>query len=492
MLQRDDWLDLARKVDWNFTYVDERDVFPEELSGTPWFAHAVWDEWDEAYRTTYREYVRTQRAKDHSVMAMRGALNNARHLEQLDPGWMQLVKLHHGAFALLEYASMVAELRMARFGRDSAWRTMATLGALDEMRHTQIALLLGHDMLSVDGNFDWTHKAYHTNEFFIIAARHLFDDMFLAASTLDLAVQLNFVLETGFTNLQFIAMTAMAERSDHHLFQSALASIQTDEARHAQIGHPVIRTLVENGAKDRVQYLVDKAFWRSWRLIIGLTGTSMDYLTPLRARTRSFKEFMEEWIIDQFSKALAGFGLERPWFWERFEEELDWVHHSFQLGLYVLRTTLWFDVGMPDEQEREWLCEKYPGWGETFGPIWAQLERAWRRDGEASTLSYALPVICNLCQLPTMSIRPGHNTACTLAANGRKYVFCSEPCRWIFEQELGRFAGHFSLLDRIAIGSAPGKLTDLHKWMGLDAPTEVGKDLRRGIDPWRLDPVPTA
>jgi toluene monooxygenase system protein A len=201
---------------------------------------------------------------------------------------------------------------------------------------------------------------------------------------------------------------------------------------------------------------------------------------------------MEEWIIEQFSKALAGFGLERPWFWERFEEELDWIHHSFQLGLYVLRTTLWFDVGMPDEQEREWLCEKYPGWGETFGPIWEQLERAWRRDGEASTLSYALPVICNLCQLPTVSIRPGHNTACTLAANGRKYVFCSEPCRWIFEQELGRFAGHLSLLDRIATGSAPGKLTDLHKWMGLDAPTEIGKDLRRGIDPWRLDPVPTA
>ena len=35
-----------------------------------------------------------------------------------------------------------------------------------------------------------------------------------------------------------------------------------------------------------------------------------------------------------------------------------------------------------------------------------------------------------------------------------------------------------------------GKLIDLHRWMGLQAPVESGKDLRRGLDPWRLDPVP--
>ena len=48
------------------------------------------------------------------------------------------------------------------------------------------------------------------------------------------------------------------------------------------------------------------------------------------------------------------------------------------------------------------------------------------------------------------------------------------------------------MVDRIVAGEAPGKLTDLHKWMGLEAPVETGRDLRRGLDPWRLDPVPTA
>ena len=61
VLRRDDWLDLARKVDWTLRYVDEREMFPEELSGTPWLAHDAWRDWNEAYRTTYREYVANQR-----------------------------------------------------------------------------------------------------------------------------------------------------------------------------------------------------------------------------------------------------------------------------------------------------------------------------------------------------------------------------------------------------------------------------------------------
>jgi toluene monooxygenase system protein A len=253
-----------------------------------------------------------------------------------------------------------------------------------------------------------------------------------------------------------------------------------------------VRTLLENGATERAQYLVDKMWWRCWRLLIALTGTAMEYLTPLDARVRSFKEFMEEWVVDQFMKNLAEFDLERPWFWDLFVEELDFAHHSFQLGLYSYRTTLWFDTAMPDERERAWLRGKYPSWDETFGPIWDRLERAWETDGEAGTLAYTLPALCNLCQLPTLFVRPGKNTACTLEADGRRYVFCSEPCRWIFTQEKARFAAHHSVIDRIVAGEAPGKLTDLHAWMGLDAPVETGKDLRRGLNPWRLAPVPTA
>ena len=306
------------------------------------------------------------------------------------------------------------------------------------------------------------------------------------------AIQLNFVFETGFTNLQFMAMAAMADRAHHHLFEKMVASIQTDEARHAQIGQPVMRTLLENGSRERAQYLIDKMWWRCWRLFLALSGTAMEYLAPVSARTRSFKEFMTEWVTEQFMKNLAEFDLKKPWFWDLFVEELDYAHHSFQLGLYTYRTTLWFDVAMPDRAEREWLNQKYPRWEETYGGLWDQLERRWEAGGEANTLSYGLPALCNLCQLPALFIRPGRNTACTLELDGRRYLFCSEPCRWIFQQEKSRFADHKSVVDRIVAGEAPGKLTDLHKWMGLEAPVETGRDLRRGLDPWRLNPVPTA
>ena len=42
VLGRDDWLDVARRVDWTYQYVDEREVFPEPMSGGPWLDHDAW------------------------------------------------------------------------------------------------------------------------------------------------------------------------------------------------------------------------------------------------------------------------------------------------------------------------------------------------------------------------------------------------------------------------------------------------------------------
>ena len=42
MPSREHWLDLARKVDWDYRYVTEQEVFPTEISGSPWLAHAAW------------------------------------------------------------------------------------------------------------------------------------------------------------------------------------------------------------------------------------------------------------------------------------------------------------------------------------------------------------------------------------------------------------------------------------------------------------------
>jgi len=495
-LRRDDWLDIARKVDWTYKYVTEEDVFPEVVSGAPWYPHEEWADWNEVYKNTYREYVENQLAKDESILAVRDVLNKAKHSERLDGAWVQLAKFHNGAIPAGEYAACVAELRMARFGRDSAWRTMANLGALDEIRHSQIPLLLSHDMLKFDANFDWAHKGYHTNDWAMIAARHLFDDMFTAANAVDTAIQLTFVFETGFTNLQFIAMAAMADGANDHVFEKALASIQTDESRHAQQGHPVLRTIINKGDKEYGQFLLDKMWWRSWRIFAILTGVSMDYLTPLSARRHSFKEFMEEWIIDQFLKNLEEFGLDKPWFWDTFMEELDYTHHTYQLGLYTYRRTLWFDMPVPSPDERAWLCEKYPAsFSSIYEPMWEMIEANWRSGNSIKTESYSLPSLCNLCQLPSVIGKGGAMDTCTLVygenplGDPRKFVFCSEACRWIFQQQPERFAGHMSVIDQVFFGDAPTDLNAVIKWFGFGSKEEEGRDLHGGDFPW---PAPAA
>ena len=35
-LLRQHWLDHARKLDWSYSSVEERSVFPEAISGRPW------------------------------------------------------------------------------------------------------------------------------------------------------------------------------------------------------------------------------------------------------------------------------------------------------------------------------------------------------------------------------------------------------------------------------------------------------------------------
>jgi toluene monooxygenase system protein A len=304
---------LARKLDWEYSYVSEKDVFPELISGHPWLPHAAWQDWDEPYRTSYREYVQTQHEKDAAVSAVRDAMGRLEIFQQLPPSWLNALKFHAATLPLAEFAAVVGNLRAGRFGRDSAWRTMATFGALDECRHTQIPLLLMHELVRWDPQLDWTHKFYHTNNWVAIASRHLVDELLLAANPIEFAIATNFVFETGFTNLQFVGLSALAHLVGDHMFETMVRSIQTDEARHAQIGPSVLATVVQHDPAY-AQYLVDKWFWRSWLLFTVLTGFCMDYLTPLDKRPYSFKEFMEEWILDQYLRHLEAFRLRQPWY----------------------------------------------------------------------------------------------------------------------------------------------------------------------------------
>jgi toluene monooxygenase system protein A len=438
------------------------------MSGRPWLPQSAWQGWDEPYRSSYSQYVTNQHAKNASVNAVREAVGAIEDLQKLDPGWRSALKLHAATFPLAEFAAVIGNLRAGRFARDSAWRTTATFGALDELRHTEIPLLLMHEFVRSDPGFDWTHKFYHTNNWVAIAARHLADELLLGSNPIEFAIATNFVFETGFTNLQFIGLSSLAHQVGDRMFEKLLNSIQTDEARHAQIG-PAVLEVVMKYDPDYAQALVDKWFWRTWRLFSVVTGFCMDYLTPLAARKNSFKEFMEEWILDQFCKALAEYGLKKPWYWQEF------------------LATVWFDLALPGPDERAWLGEKYPRTWHMLDPIWERVTERWRAcapEVEWYTHGTTPVTFCNLCQLVLCGGTPDANSARTREHEGRKYIFCSEPCERIFLAEPERYAAHKDVVQRILAGEAPANLLELlRKYFGLTQDM-WGRDAMHGVYPW--------
>ena len=200
LLDRSEWYDIARTTNWTPKYVTEDALFPEEQSGSLGLPLEQWETYDEPYKISYREYVQTQREKDAGVYSVNAVLARANFLDQAEPGWTTILKQHYGAFANLEAMAASAESRMARFGKAPGMRNMATFGSLDENRHGQIQLYFPHEHVKRSRQFDWASKAMHTNEWAVIAARHLFDDIMSARDAVGVGVMLTFAFETGFSN----------------------------------------------------------------------------------------------------------------------------------------------------------------------------------------------------------------------------------------------------------------------------------------------------
>ncbi len=475
-------MDLARKLDWEPTYVSEAELYPPELSGRPWLPHEAWASWDEPFRTTYADYVAGQDRKEVDLAAVRDSVG----ARVATDAWSSAVKLHAATLPHAEFAAVVGNLRGARFGRDSAWRNTSLLGALDEMRHAQIPLLLLHPQVRHDVQLDWTCRLYHSNDWVAIAARHLVDELLIGADAIEFAIATHFVFETGFTNLQFVALASLARAVEDRLFEKMLGTIQSDEARHAQVGSPVLAVVA---AHDRAyaQRLLDKWFWRSWLLFSIVTGFAMDYFTPLEQRTASFGEFVDEWVIGQYARHLEELGLERPWYWEHFLESVRYYHHMVYASAYTYRASVWFDFVVPGPRERAWLSEKYPGSWAEVDPVWDRITARWAATTVGNDFAVhgtAIPAFCDLCQLVLCGGTPQKNSAQALTFSGRNYIFCSTPCRWIFEQEPERYARHLGVVGRVLAGQAPANLVAmLRQYFGLDH-SDWGKDVARGVYPF--------
>ena len=478
-LRREEWQGIVRDVDWTLGYVDDEAVYPDWLSGTGKVPREAWSKWEESYKVAYPEYVRTQDEKETSAYAVKAALNRSNQYDNLTEAWRSSVKMHLGGIALVEYAAVYGESRMARFGLSPAWRNMAVMGTLDEIRHGQLSLSFAHELVERDPQFDWAHKALHTNDWVSIALRALIDNMMIGGSVVDIAIQLPFAFETGFTNIQFVALAADALEAGDVAFANLISSIQTDEARHSQQGGPTLEVLVEHDPV-RAQWTVDKFFWLSARAFSALTGPSMDYNTPVEHRKQSYKEFMEEWIIDQFVRTIQDYGLKRPWYWDEFIAGLDVWHHSLQMGEWFWRPTLWWKPVGVDAESREWLIEKYPNWELLYGDKWRVMAENIAAGNMHRALPETLPWLCNYCHLPTCNATYGYDGKWrvrnhSLVHNGVRYHFCTRTCRQIWWEDRDAL-NNKTVVERFLAGDIqPMDVPGILGYMGL-TPDVFGDD----------------
>jgi hypothetical protein len=477
LLNRDDWYEISRDLDWTLSYVSHAAAFPPDWTGAANLPGDAWQAWEEPFRVSYRDYVRIQREKELGVRAVSGALARAGTYARLNPAHVAASQLHMGGITMVEYMAVTMQSRFCRFAPSPKWRSLGVFGMLDETRHTQLDLRFSHDLLRHDPRFDWAQRAFHTNEWAVVAIRNFFDDIMLSADCVEAALATSLTVEHGFTNIQFVALAADAMEAGDINWSNLLSSIQTDEARHAQQGFPTLEVLMAHDP-ERAQQVMDVAFWRSTRLFQMLTGPAMDYYTPLQRRKMSFREFMLEWIVNHHERLLADYGLRKPWYWDQFLVSLENGHHAAHLGMWFWRPTLWWNppAGI-SPAEREWLEEKYPGWEDNWGPLWDQVIANVRSGDIERTLPETLPALCNLTQLPLGSAMSRRELApATSVYQGRLYHFDSEISKWCFDIEPDRYAGHLTVVDRFIAGQIqPMTLAGGLAWMGL-TPEVMGDD----------------
>lgn len=333
MLERSAWYDIARTTNWTPKFVSESELFPPEQSDPYGIPTSEWETYDEPYKVSYREYVSVQREKDAGAYSVKAALLRSKYYEEVEQGYLSMLKFNYAASVPGEYAACFPEGRMARFSKAPSMRNLATFAILDELRHTQILLYFAHQLVTLDRQFDWAAEALNSMNWVSMAGRHAMEDLLHSRDVVTTSVMLHLAFETGLTNVQMIGLSRDAANMGDYTFANLITSIQSDEARHAQIGTPLVEIMVRNGKKAEAQQAMDIGFWRIWRLFALVAGIPMDYWIPLEKRERSFKEYVNEFVVKQFERQLRDLGLEKPWYWDYFLGDIERHHHSQQGGI---------------------------------------------------------------------------------------------------------------------------------------------------------------
>ena len=248
-----------------------------------------------------------------------------------------------------------------------------------------------HELVRWDPQFDWTHRFFHSNDWVAIAgappdrraAPRVESDRVRGRDELRVRDRLH---EPPVRRARGASRTASATACSRRWCKS----IQTDEARHAQIGR--------RGARDRRRARSARTRSTSstsgsggtWQFFAVVTGFAMDYLTPLAA-SHDVVQGVHGGVGARPVRALAR--RRRP----REAVVLGPVRrehrhlppHGLRERLHATARRCGSTVALPGPDERAWLAREYPATWRDIDPIWERISERWRAGGPERRVVHA-------------------------------------------------------------------------------------------------------
>ena len=469
MLKRDDWLDLARKLDWDFSYVVEEDAFPEVQSGRPWLpARRV----GRLGRTLPHELRRVRRRPAREGASRRRGARGGRPRRGLQAAaarWLERLKLHAATLPLAEFAAVVGNLRAARFGRDSAWRIDGAARrarraaphadpALADARAGALgrAVRLDAQLLSTPTTGSRSRRATSSTSCCSRPTRSSSRSRRTSCSRPASPT----CSSSGCRRWPTASATGCSRR-----WSAASRATRRATPRSAR---PVLATVVEHdralrAVPARQVVLAELAAVRGrHRLRDGLPDAAR---APHARRSRSS---CRSGCSTSSCARSTSYGLQAPVVLghlprRRSTTTTTWSTRARTPTARRCGSTSW----CPGPHERAWLRSKYPG----------LVAATSIRSGSASPSAGATPIpattspctarrssrFCDLCQLVLCERHAARTTPpASLDHGGRSYIFCSEPVPLdLRAASRERYAGHKDVVKRVLAGEAPANLVAL-------------------------------
>lgn len=463
--------EFTRDLSWEPSYVPREEMYPPEHAEGVHFSD--WDKFDDPFRLYYKDYVNMQEKKEQSLHMVFDHAARYDFLSRVEETWLEGMKLFACGQGQTEYETAKDHVAIARYAPAPALRAAALYQSIDELRHAQnYAHYLRYANRRMPGFSGWAQL--FQNHWLYQGIRSCFEDL-LTANPFEAIIGANVVLEIGFTNLNFVALPAVGAANYEHAWAQLQLTTQSDETRHMAIGQAMMKALLEEDERNLpiLQHWLDKWTWRLYRVDALAGSIFFDYFA--KNKVMSYKEAFQKYFVDDFIGGLVSdlgpYGLREPKYLPDMLSDMDSLSHTVWKYLYTRKKGLWFKVFQPDEQDKEWLREKYPGWQELVGDFWDSAAAGDDVDNDG------LVPVCNLCHSACMFETPDRPTIQgPHHYDGRVYWFCSVACKEIFEREPQKYKDDKTLVDLVLDGQAPDDPESFLKFMGINDPT-LGGDL---------------